>query len=79
MGEIFQLLNREGATTVVVDDDLSSKQLRGIEDGIREKGLLPDLRVMDRTSIILEIFAKHARYFADIYLQENVLGTVITS
>ncbi|MDO8963225.1 MAG: GTPase HflX [Coriobacteriia bacterium] len=42
------------AKTVVFDDDLTPSQQANIEDG------LPDIKVLDRTALILDIFAMHA-------------------
>lgn len=49
---------------VIVDDELSPSQIKNLEDGIcqkrgGEKQEL-DVRVIDRTMLILDIFAKHA-------------------
>ncbi|MGI6357208.1 MAG: GTPase HflX [Bacillota bacterium] len=41
------------ATVVIVDDELSPRQIRNLEDKI-------DLKVIDRTQLILEIFAQRA-------------------
>ena len=41
------------ATGVVCDDELSPAQLRNLEDALQTK-------VMDRTMVILDIFASHA-------------------
>ena len=38
----------------VFDDELSPRQIRNLEDAL-------DVRVLDRTALILDIFAKHAR------------------
>ncbi len=43
-----------GADTVVVDGELTPGQLRGLEDVVKVK-------VIDRTALILDIFAQHAR------------------
>jgi GTPase len=42
------------ADVVIFDDDLSPSQQANIEDG------LPDIKVLDRTALILDIFALHA-------------------
>ncbi|MCW5854173.1 MAG: GTPase HflX, partial [Anaerolineae bacterium] len=53
--EEIQLLKREtGAEVVVFDDELSPGQQRNLEEGVG--GL-----VLDRTALILDIFAQHAR------------------
>ena len=43
----------EKAETVIVDDDLDPSQARRLEDAL-------DVRVVDRTQLILDIFAQHA-------------------
>ena len=52
--EIADLVKERGLTTVVFDDDLSAAQGRNLE-----KILL--VKVIDRTQLILDIFAQHAR------------------
>ncbi|MBO5302828.1 MAG: GTPase HflX [Lachnospiraceae bacterium] len=51
--EIRELLLETGATGVVCDDELSPAQLRNLSDML-------DVKVMDRTLIILDIFAMRA-------------------
>ena len=51
--EVRTLAAENGATGVICDDELSPAQLRNLEE-------LLDLKVMDRTLVILDIFAKHA-------------------
>lgn len=51
--EVRTLAAETGATGVICDDELSPAQLRNLEE-------LLDLKVMDRTLVILDIFAKHA-------------------
>lgn len=51
--EVRELLFETGATGVVCDDELSPAQLRGLEEALETK-------VMDRTLIILDIFAARA-------------------
>lgn len=51
--EIKQMAEELGATGIVCDDELSPAQLRNLEDGIQKK-------IMDRTLVILDIFASHA-------------------
>ena len=43
-----------GADTVICDGELSPSQLRNLEDRVKVK-------VVDRTALILDIFAQHAR------------------
>lgn len=58
--EIMALVNQTEATVIVVDDDLNSKQQRNLEDLLISNGG-QKLKVLDRTAIILEIFAQHAK------------------
>lgn len=51
--EIAQLIAQTGATGIVCDDELSPAQLRNLESML-------DTKVMDRTLIILDIFAARA-------------------
>lgn len=51
--EVKELIEEMEATGVVCDDELSPAQLRNLEDTL-------DTKVMDRTLIILDIFAKRA-------------------
>ena len=52
--EIHQLVHATGADAVILDDELSPGQLRNLEERLRVK-------VLDRTALILDIFALHAR------------------
>jgi len=52
--EISNLCAEHGVTTVIFDDDLSPAQQRNLEEIINRK-------VVDRTRLILDIFAKRAR------------------
>jgi GTPase len=52
--EIGELVRKRGLNLVVFDNELSPRQVRNLE---RACGA----RVMDRTELILEIFARHAR------------------
>lgn len=51
--ELQLLVDELGATGIVCDDELSPAQLKNLEDALNTK-------VMDRTQIILDIFAKRA-------------------
>ena len=51
--EIKELAIQTGATGIVCDDELSPAQLKNLEDSL-------DMKVVERTLIILDIFAKHA-------------------
>lgn len=53
MDEIRELADELGAIGIVCDDELSPMQLRNLEDGLQ-------LKIMDRTLVILDIFAAHA-------------------
>ncbi len=52
--ELASLVAASGADTVICDGELSAGQLRNLEDRLRVK-------VVDRTALILDIFAQHAR------------------
>ncbi len=52
--EIADLRPELGFDLVIFDDELSPRQIRNLEDAL-------DLTVLDRTALILDIFAKHAR------------------
>ena len=52
--EIKKLAEELGAKTVVFDEDLSGSQIRNLEKK------LPEIKVLDRTGLILDIFAKRA-------------------
>lgn len=53
VAEIKEMLLKTGATGIVCDDELSPAQMKNLED-------LLDIKVMDRTLVILDIFAAHA-------------------
>ena len=52
--EINELLNAHGAQLVIFDDELTPAQLRNLEDAL-------GVKVIDRTQLILDIFAQRAR------------------
>ena len=52
--ELAAIVADVGADTVIVDDELQPSQRRGLEDVVKVK-------VVDRTAVILDIFAQHAR------------------
>jgi GTP-binding protein HflX len=52
--ELHQAVQAAGADTVICDGELSPGQLRQLEDKLKVK-------VIDRTALILDIFAQHAR------------------
>lgn len=51
--ELAGIVAQEDADTIVVDDDLPPSQRRALEDATKVK-------VVDRTAVILDIFAQHA-------------------
>ncbi len=53
VADLRDLVQATGADAVVFDDDLSPAQQRNLEEGIKQK-------VLDRTIVILDIFAQHA-------------------
>lgn len=53
LNELIELIYQTQADGIVCDDELSPSQLRYMEDALQTK-------VMDRTLVILDIFAKHA-------------------
>jgi len=54
LNELRNLCNHTGADTVICDDDLSPAQVKTLEVELQTK-------VVDRTELILDIFATHAR------------------
>ncbi|WP_084100375.1 GTPase HflX [Demequina sp. NBRC 110051] len=52
--ELADIVKAVGADTVVVNDDLAPSQRRALEDVVKVK-------VIDRTALILDIFAQHAK------------------
>ncbi|OUM44380.1 GTPase HflX [Arthrobacter sedimenti] len=52
--ELKEIVHATGADTVIVDSELSPSQRRGLEDIVKVK-------VIDRTALILDIFAQHAK------------------
>jgi GTPase len=52
--ELADVVSAEGADTVIVDADLAPSQRRALEDIVKVK-------VIDRTALILDIFAQHAK------------------
>jgi GTPase len=54
LDEVHQALHRTGAEAVILDDELTPGQLRNLEERLKVK-------VIDRTALILDIFALHAR------------------
>jgi GTP-binding protein HflX len=54
IGEVHDALHSTGAEAVIFDDELSPGQLRNLEERL-------GVKVVDRTALILDIFALHAR------------------
>ncbi len=54
VAELTAIVAATGADTVICDGELSAGQLRNLEERLRVK-------VVDRTALILDIFAQHAR------------------
>ena len=52
--ELAEIVAANGADTVIVDADLAPSQRRALEDVVKVK-------VIDRTALILDIFAQHAK------------------
>ncbi|MGB5952898.1 MAG: GTPase HflX, partial [Ornithinimicrobium sp.] len=52
--ELRDIVQAEGADTVICDDELAPSQRRALEDVVKVK-------VIDRTALILDIFAQHAK------------------
>ena len=56
VAEVLELRSDLGCTVIVFDEELSPRQLRNLEEAIGENA-----KLLDRTSLILDIFAQHAR------------------
>lgn len=54
VGELGEVVLATGADTVICDGELSPSQLRNLEQAVKVK-------VIDRTALILDIFAQHAK------------------
>jgi GTPase len=54
VGELRDVVLETGADTVICDGELSAAQLRNLEDKVK-------IKVVDRTALILDIFAQHAK------------------
>ena len=52
--ELAEIVSAAGADTVIVDGELAPSQRRALEDVV-------DAKVVDRTAVILDIFAQHAK------------------
>lgn len=53
LNEIAEAAKEAGANTLIFDDELSGSQMRNIQEAVK-------LRVLDRTLVILDIFARRA-------------------
>ncbi len=53
-GEVRDIVKAVGADTVIVNDEIAPSQRRALEDVVKVK-------VIDRTGLILDIFAQHAK------------------
>ncbi|MCB0233761.1 MAG: GTPase HflX, partial [Anaerolineae bacterium] len=56
LAEVLDLLAENNATAILFDEELSPRQQREIEKAVKNE----DIKVLDRTALILDIFAKHA-------------------
>jgi GTP-binding protein HflX len=56
LAEIIDLRTELGASAILFDEELSPRQQREIEKAVKNE----DVKVLDRTALILDIFAKHA-------------------
>ena len=61
VNDIMSLVEKYDAKTIVFDDDLTMKQQRNLEDLFSELKGGSDVKILDRTAIILEIFAQNAK------------------
>lgn len=52
--EIKEFIDKSGADLLIFDDELTGSQFRNIEE-------IVDVRVIDRTTLILDIFAQRAK------------------
>lgn len=59
--DIMKAVNATGANTLVIDDDLTPKQQRNLETLFAGQFGGKEVKILDRTAIILEIFAQHAK------------------
>jgi len=53
-GELRELAHKHCADLILFDNDLSPAQMRNLEE-------LTEMRILDRSAVILDIFARHAR------------------
>ena len=60
IGQQLTANSQQPIDVVIFDDELSPRQIRNIEKALNHKGQ-PDVRVIDRTILILEIFLQRAQ------------------
>jgi len=59
--EVIEIARRLNASAIVFDDELAPAQGRNLEDLAGVNPLAPDaLKIIDRTGLILDVFAQHA-------------------
>jgi len=56
VAEVVEQIETTAADVVIFDDELSPRHQRGLEEAFGE-----DVKLLDRTALILDIFAQHAR------------------
>ncbi|MFZ2486487.1 MAG: GTPase HflX [Anaerolineae bacterium] len=56
LAEIIELRAELGASAILFDEELSPRQQREIEKAVKSE----EVKILDRTALILDIFAKHA-------------------
>ena len=54
--EVLELSSDLGCDVIIFDEELSPRQLRNLEESLGD-----NVKLLDRTSLILDIFAQHAR------------------
>ena len=60
LAKIIDLRAELGASAILFDEELSPRQPREIEKAVKNE----DVKVLDRTALILDIFAKHSATLA---------------
>ncbi len=58
--EAGEICENNDISLVVIDGEMSPSQIRNLENEINSKSTDKEVRVIDRTMLILDIFAKHA-------------------
>jgi len=60
--DLRSLVTRHNANVVIFDDELTPSQQRNLEETLQSNpGQTRDVKVIDRTALILDIFSRHAR------------------